>query len=114
MLLPAIPLAPRLRAVPDLDEGSHEIHVGALTSDHLGRTIAVKTGVAVIAGPLTALAESRLEGQARIRLRVGTDSTIGELTLGLHPAHPVTVLPVDHTLSVTATQRQTSATAAGR
>ncbi|MEU7631705.1 hypothetical protein AB0C34_17205 [Nocardia sp. NPDC049220] len=102
MLLPEIKRAPRLRAVPDLNDDHYEIHAGALTPSHIGRTIAIKTETAVIAGPLTSLCESRLEGRARLLLRVATGSTIGELTLGLHPAHPVTVLPADYALSVVA------------
>lgn len=104
MLLPDIPLPPRLRAVPDL--APFEVHAGTLTRDHVGMTVAVSTGAAVIAGPLTSLTESMREGKARLLLRIGTDDTIGELTLGVHPSHPVTVLPTDHTLAVTATPRR--------
>ena len=102
MLLPEVKLTSRLRALPDLDH--YEIHAGALTDVHIGRTIAVKTNSAVIAGPLTSLAESRLEGRARLLLYIGTNSTIGELTFGVHPAHPVTILPAHHTLTLTITE----------
>lgn len=98
MLLPAEKRAPRLRALPDLDH--YEIHVGSLTSTHINRTIAIRTASAVITGPLASIGESTIDGGARVLLRIRTDSTIGELTLGLHPAHLVTVLPSDHTLTV--------------
>lgn len=96
-MMPSIPLAPRLRALPDL--GAHELHGGALTADHVGHTIAVRTATATVIGPLSGLSESRLYGRARVLVQVG-GGTVGELTLGLHPAHPVTVLPAEHALEV--------------
>ncbi|TCJ89934.1 hypothetical protein [Nocardia alba] len=91
-------VAHRLRALPNLDH--YEIHVGSLTSNHIDRTIAIRTASAVITGPLASISESLIEGGARVLLRIRTDSTIGELTLGLHPAHLITVLPPHHTLTV--------------
>lgn len=92
--------APRLRALPDL--GHYELHAGSLTEAHIGRTVAVATDSAVIAGPLVSLAESRSDGRGRLILSIETHSTIGVLVLGLHPAHPVTILPADYALSVVA------------
>lgn len=101
--LPELKLPPRLRTLPELR--THEIHAGALTHDHIGSTIAVRTPDAVLAGPLTSITESRLEGRARLILTIATNDTIGDLPLGVHPSHPVTVLPDGHTLTVTATVR---------
>lgn len=98
-----IPSAPRLRAVPELDH--YETHVGALNDTHIGRTVAVSTGTAVVAGPLDSIQESALRGKAHLILTVRCGGTVGWLPLGLHPSHPVTVLPRDHKLTVTVTPK---------
>jgi hypothetical protein len=95
------PLAPRLRLLPELDH--YEIHVGSLNDTHVGRTVAVNTGVAVVAGQLESITESAVCGKARLVLRISGGATIGSLALGLHPSHPVIVLPRDHKLTVTVT-----------
>lgn len=95
----SVPHPPGLRVLPDL--GPYEIHAGALTATHIGKTIAVQTPSAVIAGPLTALEESLLQGRTRLILRISTNSTAGDLRVGVHPSETVTVLPDRHKLSVT-------------
>jgi hypothetical protein len=68
-----------------------------------GRTVAVNTGVAVVAGQLESITESALCGKTRLIQQIRAGATIGNLALGLHPTHPVTVLPRDHKLTVTIT-----------
>lgn len=95
--------APKLRLVPALDH--YEINVGALNQAHVGRTVAVKTGAAVVAGPLESITESAISGKARLILRIHGGGTVGSLALGLHPSHPVTILPREHTLTMTFTPK---------
>jgi hypothetical protein len=90
---------PRLQLVPELDH--YETHVGSLNNTHIGRTVAVNTGVAVVAGELESITESAVCGKARLILRIRGGATLGSLSLGLHPSHPATILPRDHKLTVT-------------
>jgi len=93
----------RLRPVPEL--GHYETHVGALNSTHIGRSIAVHTGEAVVAGRLHSVYESALMGKARLVVTIWCGGTVGGLQLGLHPSHPVTVLPRDHKLTLSITPK---------
>jgi hypothetical protein len=59
---------------------------GPLTTPMPGRTVAVNTGVAVLAGQLESITKSAVCGTARLILRISGGVTIGSLALDCtHP-----------------------------
>jgi predicted DNA-binding protein len=96
-----VKLAPRLRSVRDI--GTHEVTASQLAtngmegratylSDHIGRTVAVRLRDTIIAGPLEAVTDSLISPLLVLR--------IGQFEVAVHPAHPLTVAPDGHRLTV--------------
>lgn len=99
------PLGLVLAQVPDL--GAHQILASQLAtggmddgpiyqSAHLGRTIAVRRGGAIIAGPLRSVTDSAVLG--RLVLGIGETETVA-----VGYTHPISVAPARSRLSITVT-----------
>lgn len=97
-------LAPVLAKVPDL--GAHQIIASQLAtggmdggptyrSAHLGRTVAVRSGGAIIVGPLRSVTDSTVLG--RLVLGIGDVETVA-----VGYTHPISVAPANTRLTITA------------
>ena len=91
VLLKPLPVPRRLQLVPEL--GPYEINVGALSSVHVGLTVAVRQGRNTLTGPVMYVpAESMTKPLLVLRL--------GIFDVALHPAATVMVVPVGYKATV--------------
>ena len=87
-------LEPPRRLQVVADPGPYEIHVGALSSVHVGLTMAVRRGRNILTGPLMyPPAESMTKPLLVLQL--------GDFRVALHPATAVMVVPDDYKATIT-------------
>lgn len=100
MMLKPLPVPRRLQAVPEL--GPYEINVGALTSRHVGLTIAVRRGRNTVTGPLSYKPAPSMTKPLLV-------CRLGDFDVALHPAGAVLVVPEDYKVTITIAPAETSA-----
>ncbi|BBN50788.1 hypothetical protein JPH1_52630 (plasmid) [Mycobacterium avium subsp. hominissuis] len=88
-----LPPAPR-RLQPVRELGPYEINVGALSTRHVGLTIAVRRGRNTVTGPL------RYKPAASI-IKPLLVCRLGDFDVALHPAAAVLVVPEDYKVTMT-------------
>ncbi|OHU47279.1 hypothetical protein BKG82_26885 [Mycobacteroides chelonae] len=87
--------APRGRGLHAVSElRPYEVHVGALTDQHVGLTVAVRRGLNVLTGPLDGVPT---ESMTRPLLVLD----VGDFSVALHPTAVVTVVPDNARLTIT-------------
>lgn len=93
LILKPVRLARRLKAVPEL--GPYEIHVGALSMNHVDQTIVVRRKRNLLIGPLLREPSQSTGNPSLLVLQIGDFST------ALHPSATVMVVPDDYKATVT-------------
>lgn len=100
MALGTVRRSRRLQPVPEL--GPYEINVGALSTAHVGQTIALRRGRNTLTGPLL-FPPAKSVTKPLLVLR------LGQFSVALHPAAAVMVVPEGYKTTITIAPREEEA-----